>query len=92
MSARKLFDKPKKKIKRKIKSVKVPKKYREPYYSSPNDELNNPKRYRYLYDDIDAFPDDKVEWLEINGYPEEKDDARSIIKKRKMKRLVTYGY
>lgn len=93
MSARKLFDKPKKKVKRKVlKSVKGPKKYRDPYYSAPNDELNNPKRYRYLYDDIDRFPDSKVEWLERNGYPEEKDAARSIMAKRKTRRLVTYGY
>lgn len=92
MSARKLFDsKPKKKIKRK-KIVRVSKKYREVYAAAPMTELNNPKRYRYTYDDIDRFPNERVEYLEQNGFPEERDAAHSIMAKRKMKSLITYGY
>jgi len=94
MSIRKLFDrKPEKVIRsRKLKHVKTPKKYREVYRDAPMDELNNPNRYRYTYDDLKTFSDDKVEWISKNGFPEERDDARDVIAKRKMKNLANYGY
>jgi hypothetical protein len=76
MNIRKLFDS---KPKRKLKS-KNPKR------------VKAPKRYRYTYDEINELPDDKLEWIANNGYPEEQDMAHGIRSKRKMTRLLTYGY
>jgi uncharacterized protein (DUF3820 family) len=50
------------------------------------------KRYRYTYNELNNLPDDKLTWFENNGLPEERDMSREIRSKRKMERLVTYGY
>lgn len=55
-------------------------------------QIRSPPRYRYTYDDLYNLPDDKLEWFELNGYPEERDRARGIRAERKRMRLVTYGY
>ncbi len=53
-----------------------------------------PKRYRYqyTYSEINRMTDPEVERLVREGEPEEKDKAHEIMSKRKMTRLVTYGY
>jgi hypothetical protein len=75
---RKLFDpEPKKKIKKSTKRLK---------------SIRAPPRYRRTYSEIYNMTEPELEKVINTGMLEEKDEAREILKKRKMERLVTYGY
>lgn len=76
---RKLFDpEPKKKIK-KSKSKKLK-------------SIRAPPRYRRTYNEIYNMTEPELEQVINSGMLEERDQAREVLKKRKMERLVTYGY
>ena len=78
MSMRKLFDsKPKKKSKKTVKRLKT---------------IRAPPRYRRTYSEIYNMTEPELEQVIKTGMLEEQDEAREILKKRKMERLVTYGY
>lgn len=51
-----------------------------------------PKRYRYTYNELYNFTDDKLDSIITSGFPEEQDMARGIRAERKKTRLLTFGY
>lgn len=68
--------KPKKR--KSLKILKAPKQYRS--------------SYRLTYDELYNLTDAELTWYINNGHPEERDMARKIRDKKKMDRLVTFGY
>lgn len=75
---RKLFDpEPKKKSKKSAKRLK---------------SIRAPPRYRRTYNELYNMTEPELEQVINKGMLEERDEAREILKKRKMERLVTYGY
>lgn len=75
---RKLFDpEPKKKSNKPTKRLK---------------SIRAPPRYRRTYNELYNMTEPELEQVINKGMLEERDEAREILKKRKMERLVTYGY